>query len=169
MNSLEGIVEHAEQKEGALVQGFCEQYGKMARGILIPYAVEVAVIARMGGVRQAAQYMAEFFGRSISQRTVEELLRKIREGKIKVTEEDIRHAALTHPLAARYFQLYPSLANPRAEIEEFSQAPSQGKKQTKENKPAAQYVGTSTLSPERIAAQKKAVDELSAAVEADKN
>jgi len=165
MNSLEVI---AEQKEGALVQGFCEAYSKKAKGILIPYAVEVAVIARMGGVRQAAQYMAEFFGRPISQRTVEELLRKIREGKIKVSEKDIRHAALTHPLAAKYFQLYPSLANPGAQLEDFSEAPTI-KKQTKENKLPTQFIGTSTLSPAKIASQKMAVDELSAAIEAEIN
>lgn len=95
-----------------IVPSFCDEKVGKIRGILVPFAAELVVVTKLSTISEATAHMSQMLGRKISKRTVEETLKKIREGHIKVMPEDVRRAAQTHPLAARLFEYCPELADP---------------------------------------------------------
>lgn len=88
-----------------------EKFGKI-KGVLVPFAAELVVVTKLSTVSEATAHMSKMLGRKISKRTVEDTLKKIREGTIKVSPEDIKRAASTHPLAERIFEYCPELTDP---------------------------------------------------------
>jgi hypothetical protein len=95
------------------VEEFCEKHGGKSKGILITYAPEVYVIAKFGGVERAREYFSEKLGRKISKHPIEELLHKIRTGKVVITEKEIWAEAKRHPDTAEFFIRTPSAMDPK--------------------------------------------------------
>lgn len=79
----------------------------------MPYAADVVIIARIDGAPKAAQFFSTEEGVEVSEKQVKILLRKVREGEIIVTREELIAAAKSHPKAAQYLLRNPSLVDPR--------------------------------------------------------
>lgn len=97
-----------------LLSQYCEQYAG-GRGLLIPYAAEVVLIARMDGVRQCAEFFGHILKRKISRKPVTDILDKVRRGEIHVTREQLMAVASSHPRAARFLEVCPWAAEPSGE------------------------------------------------------
>ncbi|NBZ94836.1 MAG: hypothetical protein EBR40_00105 [Proteobacteria bacterium] len=86
------------------VEEFFETYGVRGKGVLLPFAAQVYVIARYGGIRAATDYFSKKLGRKLSKRPIEDILNKIKRGEIVLTEAEIREEASKHPFAAKFFE-----------------------------------------------------------------
>ena len=94
-----------EIEDGSLsVKEFVELYGKKAKGVLVPYAAKIFVMAPYGGVPVATEYINSKLGTEFSKKPVTDLMDKIKEGEIILTAHEILEAAKEDPRTAAFFQ-----------------------------------------------------------------
>lgn len=86
------------------VTDFLESYSGKTKGVLVPYAAQIYVIVLVGGIRAATEYCSQKLRRKMSKRPVEDLLRKIHNGEIKVTKEELWKEANKNPITAKLFE-----------------------------------------------------------------
>ena len=80
---------------------------------MVPYAAEVVIIAHMSSLALAAEYFSKRFGRKMSVKPVRDVLAKVQQGIIPVSRDELQAAAKLHPLARRFLEKAPWVADPK--------------------------------------------------------
>jgi hypothetical protein len=121
------IMEPFNDKQENLVAEFCEsEFAALSRGFLIQYAAQVVYITQMSrSTRVTAAFLSAKFKRKFSRRPIDDILKKVKLGKIVVTPEQLSAAARQHPRAEMFAEMCPESLDPTSliKIEDTSSPP----------------------------------------------